>query len=143
MAILTAIYCKETHSSRDYMHLQSLFKSFGFTQTTDSPTILISESSTCIDLVATNHPQNISHSAVYPSCLSDHELVYVIRKLNNKKFPPVIKRVKNYSKYNRDRFCQDLRSVEWECPSGLDDVDSHWQHFKDLFICQLRTVTLL
>jgi hypothetical protein len=132
---------KPTH--RETMHLKSLFKSFHFTQTIDSPTRVTSESSTCIDLVANNHPQNISHSCVYPSCLSDHELVYVIPNLNNKKFPLVIKRVKNYSKYNRDRSCEDLRSVEWECPSGLEDVDSHWQHFMDLFICQLRTVTLL
>ena len=54
-----------------------------------------------------------------------HELVSVLRKLNNKKILPVIKRVRNCSKYNRERFCNELEMVDWECPSVPHDVDSY------------------
>lgn len=105
---------------------------------------MTSGSLTCLDLVATNPPQNISHSGVYPSCLSEHELVYVIRKLNSKKIPPVIKRVRNYSRYNRERFCNELKMVDWECLSVPHDVDSYWQRFKDSFMsikhCHVRLI---
>ena len=56
--------------------MKCLFKSLSFSQLINSPTRITSESSTLIDLIATNNPQNIRSSGVLSSGLSDHELIY-------------------------------------------------------------------
>ena len=72
-------------------HLKSLFKTFNFTQFIDQPTRVSATSSTCLDLIATNRPYNIITYSVLPSCLSDHDTVYSVRKSNCRKAPPIVK----------------------------------------------------
>ena len=50
----------------------------------------------------------------YGTGLSDHELVYCVRKINCKKFPAQTKLFRNYAKYNNEAFCSDLGKVDWE-----------------------------
>ena len=67
--------------------MKCLFKSLSFSQLINSPTRITTESSTLIDLIATNNPQNIRSSGVLSSGLSDHELIYCVRKLNWMRLP--------------------------------------------------------
>ena len=104
MADFNCDFLRSRLNNCETKQLKFLFKSFGFSQMINQPTRVTNEYSTCLDLVAVNCPKNISKSGVYSSCLGDHNLVYAIRKLNNKKVPPVVKCVRNYSKYNKDLF---------------------------------------
>ena len=62
-------------------------------------------------------------------------MVYAFRKLYNKKVSPVIKYVRNYSKYNKDLFCDDLRNTDWEYLKGVDEsVDNQWHYFNQSFM---------
>ena len=66
--------------------LKSLFKTLQFTQIIKEPTRVTAESRTMIDLIATNHPQNIKDSGVVTgTSLSDHEMSFCVRKINWKK----------------------------------------------------------
>ena len=67
--------------------LKALFKTLQFKELIKEPTRIASNASTLIDLIATNNPQNISDSGVIRASLSDHEMIYCIRKLNWKKAP--------------------------------------------------------
>ena len=58
--------------------LKALFKSLHIKQLIKEATRIAPESSTLLDLIATNNSQNISKSGVISSSLSDHEMVYIV-----------------------------------------------------------------
>lgn len=62
--------------------LKTLFKSLNFKQLINSQTRISRDSKSLIDLIAVNYPQNICDSGVVSANLSDHELVYCVRKIN-------------------------------------------------------------
>jgi hypothetical protein len=64
-----------------------------------------------LDLIATNIPNNLSRSGVISTGLSDHEMVYCVRKANWKKLPAQTKQFRNYAKYNGESFCSDLNNL--------------------------------
>lgn len=76
--------------------MKSLFKALGFTQMLNAPTRISHESSTLLDLIATNNTQNVSQSGILLSLnLGGHEFVYCVRKLNWKRLPAQIKILRN------------------------------------------------
>ena len=99
-------------------------------------------SASLLDIVVTNTPKNFSCTGVISTGLSDHELVYCVRKINCKKFPAQTKLFRNYAitliKYNNKAFCSDLYNVDWEqlCnPAGNNvSVNELWSNFKDKFV---------
>ena len=74
--------------------------------------------------------------------LSDHDLVFCVRKLNHRKAPAQTKLLRNYAKYDSKMFCRDLNNVDWDIldnPLGLTDqcslcVDDLWFNFKSAFV---------
>ena len=80
--------------------LKSLFRTLSVTQLIDSPTRITKDTSTLLDLIATNCPQNISKSGVISSGFSDHEIIFFIRKINWKRFPAQMKTFRNYANYD-------------------------------------------
>ena len=78
------------------------------------PTRVTEESRTMIDLIATNHLQNIKDSGVITgTSLSDHELSFCVRKINWKKAPLQQKTFRNYANYNPDKFLKDLKNTDF------------------------------
>ena len=65
--------------------LTSTFRSLGFCQLIKEATRITAQSATLLDLIATNKERFISKSGVLNACLSDHDLVYCIRKMNCKR----------------------------------------------------------
>ena len=104
-----------------------------FKQLIASPTRMVEDSASLVDLIATNCPQNISNFGVASLHLSDHELVYCIRKLNWKKAPAQMKTFRNYANYGSSEFRRDLAGIDWNLNS-IDGqtarVNELWDHFK-------------
>ena len=118
--------------------LKSLFKSLNLKQLINSPTRISKDSKSLIDLIAVNYPQNICDSGVVLTNLSDHELVYCVRKLNWRKAPAQIKTFRNYANYNPSDFRRDLEGVTWNSVSTPDGppvgVNDLWTDFKRAFV---------
>ena len=122
----------------DCKQMKCLFKSL------NSPTRITTESSTLTDLIATNNPHNIRSSGVLSSGLSDHELVYCVRKLNWMRFPYEMKTFRNYVNYDQHKFCKDPSDVDWESVvktkessgnvNGSSIVNDRWTSFKGSFV---------
>ena len=74
--------------SSETQKLKEFFKTFGLTQLINEPTRTTSTSATLIDLFATTNPRNISRAVVAESCLSDHDMLISVRKINNFKEQP-------------------------------------------------------
>ena len=63
-------------------HISSLYELFSFKQLIEEPTRVTLDTATVIDHVATTCPRNIIKSGVLEVSLSDHYMVYCIRKFN-------------------------------------------------------------
>ena len=74
--------------ARPNQSLKSTIASFGLHQQITTPTRIDETTESLIDLVLTNMPHNICKTAVLESCLSDHQLIGAVRKLNSLRFSP-------------------------------------------------------
>ena len=82
--ILGDTNCDFSHANNSPSHvvqLHELYDLFGMTQLIKEPTRVTLDSSTLIDHIATTNCNNIAGNGVLEISLSDHYLVYCIRKL--------------------------------------------------------------
>ena len=118
--------------------LKMPFKSLNFKQLINSLTRISRDSKSLIDFVAVNYPQNICDSGVVSANLSDHELVYCVRKINWRKAPAQFKTFRNYANYYPCDFRRDLEGVTWNSVSTPDGppvgVNDLWADFKRAFV---------
>ena len=62
--------------------IESLFKLNGFSQLIKEAT-RIDDDTRSLDIIATNNASTIRKTGVIPTCLSDHEMIGFVRKVNN------------------------------------------------------------
>ena len=97
------------------LHMSNIYDLFGFRQMINEPTRETLDTSTLIDHVATNTPANIVDSGVLKILLSDHYLVYCIRKFRGfiQRQPKLIRsrRMKNF---DYESFLFDLGQNDWD-----------------------------
>ena len=117
--------------SSDHPVLKDIIKLNGFKQIISSPTRTTIKSQTLIDIVITNDKSRIANSIVYANSFSDHDLIGVIRKMHIKKYLPRTIFTRNYSKYDKECFKNDLRNIPWENCILQHDVNAAWNLFKD------------
>ena len=67
---------------------------------------------TLIDLILTNKPEYISTGGVLHLGISDHSLVYAVRKLELPKSRPTIKEVRDFKHFSESQFRADLLQVD-------------------------------
>ena len=80
-------------------------------QLIDTPTRIPSTSSTIIDHVYTNHPENIVETNVPKIALSDHYPVCITRKINQKDVPSLQHkqiRYQCFKNFNENKFLEDM-----------------------------------
>ena len=115
--------------------LKEIFKSFGLTQLINDPTRTASTTTTLIDLFATTNPRNTFQAVVAESCLSDHDMLISVRKINNLKEQPRVIKCRNYAKYDPKIFCSDLKKIPWDTVLSSTNVD-------ELGLCGSTTLRL-
>ena len=71
--------------ANDYKEIKDTVKINGLKQIIDKPTRISKDSRTIID-IASSDDSKIGDKSVFPSCLSDHKLAGVIRKMHIKRF---------------------------------------------------------
>ena len=108
------------NKNSDNTEIKRIIKQYGLKQVIKKPTRVTRKSSTLIDKIATTHEKNVLKHITCGNSLSDHDLVGVIIKKNNLKFPhrAILKR--NYANYNKQSFIQDLHDQSWET---IDQID--------------------
>ena len=108
----------------------------GLEQIIKEPIRVTKDTETLIDIIAISHEQNVLTSIVYGNSASDHDLIGVIMKKNNRKCILRVIYKRNYAKYNVDNFKQDLQNQPWTKATREDNVHNGWKTFKSL----LKTV---
>ena len=115
---------------KDHKNIKDIFKIHGYQQIIETPTRTTDSSSTLIDAIFTNHPQNISNQNVFPLSLSDHDCVGCTRKLNNEHFDPKTIICRNYNSYNETILCDKLKQQNWSYFKNCECPNKAWQIMK-------------
>ena len=97
------------------------------------PTRITDKTKTLIDVVLASHPERFATCGNLHLGVSDHDLVFAVRK--NKLAKPKAREIEYRSmrQFNNDAFLQDLRNVPWDTAYIYDNVDDLWDHWATLF----------
>ena len=113
--------------------LQTLCSLYQLTQIINEPTRVTETTSSLIDVILTNTPENISTSGVLHIGVSDHSLVYTIRKFKLSTFRPTVKEVRDFKHFSDSQFRSDLSQVQWDSILRYDDPNTCWIVWKSIF----------
>ena len=113
--------------SKETKEQKEIFRNFGLMQLIDKATRTAKESSTLLDLFASNPP-------VVASSLSNHDMFFAVRKINACKLPLRTIECRNYAKYNPSTFCDNLRDIPWDDVLKERNVNTAWSNWKELFL---------
>ena len=102
------------------MHLRIIYNLLSFTQLIEEPTRVTCATATLIDHIATTCPFNISKSGILKLALSNHYMVYCIRKLNwsfSKNHKSI--KTRNMKKFSEEALLRDVAFIDWEQALGF------------------------
>ena len=68
---------------------------------------------TLIDINATTDKTKICNSIVDANSFSDHDLSGIVKKMHVRKFAPKTILMRDFSKYNKEAFKDDLQKIDW------------------------------
>ena len=116
--------------TQQFNFLSSLYQ---LEQLINKPTRVTKKSSTLIDLVLTTMKENISASGVIHVGMSDHSLVYAVRKYVILKHKPTVREVRDYKRFNADGFLWDLAKMPWHVINQYRNPNECWRVWKSFF----------
>ena len=95
---------------------------------------LIKDNTRITNVIFVTKPDKISVSGVHILEISDHSLIYLIRK--NKKIKALSRTIKSRSlKHFNDRdFVDTIKNINWDNILLCSDVDIAWATWKNLFL---------
>ena len=114
----------------DSKELRDLFNLYQFNQLIKSPTRITDSTATLIDLVFTTDKEKIVSSGVLDCAISDHSLVFIIRRAKKPRGGTkniVYRKFKNYS---AEQFTSDLHTASWDAIEISLTVEEAWESFK-------------
>lgn len=121
--------------------LISLYELYQLSQLINEATRITATSATLLDHFITSNTEKITTSGVIHTGISDHSLIFGIRKINirEKKKANIIE-VRNMKRFNDQYFLEDLMNQPWEqIYFFADNPDRMWQIWKQLFLVILDT----
>ena len=119
----------------DTKHMTGLYELFSFKQLVEEPTRVTLTTSSIIDHVATTCARNIVEAGVHKVTLSDHYMVYCIRKFNGavEKGHKMIK-TRKMKNFDKEAFLADVSGICWEQMfSETDDINALVNYWSSLF----------
>ena len=88
---------------------------------------------TLIDLCITNYPEKISASGVLPLGISDHSLIYIVRKSAYPKLTTKIIKRRNFKHFKKSDFLEELSHLDWDIIHNSGDPNEMWNIWSHLF----------
>ena len=114
--------------------LQFISSVYQLEQLIKEPTrVTKSSAATVIDLIFPNMVDTIATSGVIHLGISDHSLIYAVRKFAVPKSRPIIKEVRNFKHFVEVDFINDLNGVSWQNVECFDDPNLACQAWKSDF----------
>ena len=109
---------------------------YQLTQIINDPTRITEYTESLLDVCITSSPEKIISSGVIHLGISDHSLIYPVRKLNY--VPKIGARSfienRNFKHFNDESFLNDLYILPWTEIDNNENVDIMWECWKSLFV---------
>ena len=128
------IDCLPTNNSPNRDKITEIFDIYGLEQMINEPTRITDKSSTLIDLCITNSPTNVVNSSVLHLSISDHSLVYMVRKTHYKSNGARIVEVRSLKNFSRENFLRDIELKQWSNVHCSDDPNEMWATWKTMLM---------
>ena len=130
------LYRNTLNSGDSYtMHLINILETYQLTQLISEPTRVTSSTSTLIDLFVMNKKKSIVHSGVYSLAVSDHYLIFAIRKIGVLRQSPRYVETRYFKKWKANAFISDLRNSRKPITdSDSSNVNENWSKWKCSFL---------
>ena len=108
-------WCKYDISNNEGVQIDSVTSIDGLEQLIYERTHILSNSSSCIDLIFINHPNLVTDSGTQPSLHPNchHQIIHCKINLQVEYPPPYQRHVWNYAKANKDTILSALQNVDW------------------------------
>ena len=119
----------EPNNHRD---IKTLLSQWGFYQTIKQATRTSDTTSTLIDLLFTNRPNNISRTLVIPTTFSDHDLICWVKKLSREKYAPKEIKCTDNKKYSKELSCGKLKNADWQNVLTATNVNVSWNSMREI-----------
>ena len=94
--------------------IKSLYELYQVSQLIDQATRITMTTTSLIDHIVTNTPEKISDSGVIHTCISDHSLVFAIRKISIMKKQENTIEIRNMKHFDEQKFVKELQRQHWE-----------------------------
>ena len=111
--------------------LKSVCSLYQLKQIIDAPTRITKLSA------LVNNPDGIYSHGALEIGISDHNLIYVVKKLAHVKGQRISKEVRNFENFNERLFLEQLSSILWEYADNFNDPNDSWVIWKSLFLLQV------
>ena len=135
--LLGDINCNYLASTTDTQltQLKQLSTVYQLTQLINEPTRVTSTSRTLIDVILTNEPSRIMSSGVMHFGISDHSLVYTVRKFaipskNTHKYVTT----RSFKDFNANAFRDEIKFMDWNSVENCYTPDDMIEKWYNMFI---------
>ena len=129
----------ETHT-KNLLEICNLYQ---YHQLINEHTRITKKSATTIDLFLTNNKEIFTHSGVCHIGISDHFLIYGVRKFCIPKGKPKIVESRQFRNFDANSFHADLNQAPWHLVHLEDNPNRAWEIWPCLFleICDFHAPT--
>ena len=118
------------HLPTDARDLRQAFSTYQLTQLIKSPTRITNRSKTLIDHIYTSDPPNKAIASGVSQCtISEHSLIYLVRRCKNLRGPSKVIHYSNFKIYSSENFQADLHTASWDKVDISLTVDEAWNAF--------------
>ena len=115
--------------------LLALFEYYQLNQLINEPSRITESTRTTIDLILTNDPPKIVQSGVIQIGISDHNLIFTIRKFNIcKSGAHKYITSRSFKHFNQNRHLNDLKLVDLNSLNQFSNVNLMWNEWSQLFL---------
>jgi len=114
--------------------LCTIFDTFGLHQLIDQPTRITPYTKTLIDLCVTNATDHTYRSGVIHTGISDHSMVYMVRKQSTEKTCPRTCQVRNFKHFSEEKFLKDIIGMQWSNIDVNDNPNEMWNKWRDMLM---------
>ena len=139
MYILGDLNCNMLKTNNDSniptKKIKSLYELNQLTQLIDEAARITPTTTSLIDHIVTNMPEKISDSGVIHTGISDHSLVFAIRKISIVTKQENTLEIRNMKNFDEGKFIEELLKQHWEYVYFFaDDPNAMWEIWKNLFL---------
>ena len=126
-----------TAASSNRGKLAEIFDIYGLEQLINEPTRITAKSSTLIDLCITSAPTNVVTSGVMHLSISDHSLVYMIRKSHYVRDGVRHIEARTMKNFNSENFLRELEQKHWDNVYCFEDPNKMWEIWKCILMATI------